>query len=164
MLVCISTACGQAVIGHEIVTLTPYIPISTVVIPTIVEGLMCTDGYVTASAWEDLDSDGIRDAGEPPLKGVCISADYKDFTNDDFPSICYEHKYENIYTDATGEWRSPGFMIGGCGTRSQLATEAVQQCQNIVFAAYPLSGYQTTTETTVIGCKADFGYKKLPNP
>lgn len=156
ILVSSLVACERVPSTQE--TATPH----RTLVPTVTVGIMCSDYYATAFAWEDLDSDGVRDESEPPLAGVCISAVHEWDVDTNFPSICYENKYVSVYTDANGQWWSPDFMAGGCYPLDQQRVRIAQQCSQIVITAYPLDGYEATTETTVIGCEAEFGFKRLP--
>jgi hypothetical protein len=103
---------------------------------------MTGDSIVTAFAWIDSNGNGVIDAREPPLEGVCVwaSKDSSFYNADQTENICAQ---PSQLTNAEGEWSS--FSAG-------------RNCDGWYFFSKPPTGYDATTALGVKGCTAQFGF------
>jgi hypothetical protein len=103
---------------------------------------MC-DASASATAWIDQNNNGLEDAGEIPLHGVCVWFELSSplSTNIDQTGDC---STSSSRTDQQGVWGG-GFLPGG-------------NCSEIYIFVKPPTGYEPTTPVMVHGCIAQFGF------
>ncbi len=125
-------------------------------------GPMCADANASAFVWEDLNANGVRDEGEPPLAGVCIAVGRQPMTGQEdwIPGWCGQagtQANKGALTNAEGKWWSSSFVAGACGEPEEVAESMKSQCNSVYIMALPGPGYRVTTEEWVRGCQAEFG-------
>jgi hypothetical protein len=104
------------------------------------------DVQAGAEVWVDRNRNGVRDAGEPPMEGVCVIA----YTSPIVPTedqIARQCSIPQLLTAADGTWpRDPiyGWFAGAT-------------CPDVSFLVVPPHGYNLTTPESVTGCDASFG-------
>ena len=98
-------------------------------------------GNLKASAWIDQNTNGIKDAGEPPLSNVCIWYSLNQ-TDNTPPSNC-------IRTDETGNWND--LFQGG----------PVQVGSTVHYFAVAPDGYRLTTPNVFDSSNPNFGFAPL---
>lgn len=109
----------------------------------------CYDSAASAEAWEDLNGNGQKDAGEQSLAGVCVWMPLA-------REVLQENQVTQIcsttfnHTDASGQWPRSG--------EGYLAFRAGAKCSDIDILARPPDGYVATTPLVVNDCHALFGF------
>lgn len=121
---------------------------------------MCADGGATVLTWEDLNGNGVREEGEPPLSSVCVDAssasNYDKAALEERCKQAWEEDQSRMLTSENGEWGS-GFLIGACGSEDEVKAEMDAQCKQVSIFVIPPPGYQVTTANQATGCQAEFG-------
>ena len=126
--------------------------------PTTTTHQICADTWASATVWEDLNHNGLREENEPPLSGICIDLEV--------PWLPYTKEATgcSFRTNETGTWSSSDYVAGYCGAAERVESGLAAQCRQVSISVLPPPGYVVTTATTVKDCRAEFGLVQLSTP